>query len=977
MLLRSTSNVYGALCIAIVGVAATIWLFSHLSEQADWRRRHRFELLTEQLVNDLSHRMESHSHVLKGARGLMVASERVTAEEFALFAESRELSTDFPGLSSVGLLAVDAAATAGQKLTLEYSHAATQQNGAWERFGREPEFVKAAEAAIDRGTWSMSAPLPWVDAAGTRVSVMYFMPVFARGDLPPTPDARRERVQGVLFAEVDVDRALAGMRIGVGELLHTEVFDMCDSCAELVCRVGGSAPAKTSRWREPLLYQEDLMIGGRRWRLQASPTAAFESTVDSVGPLVVGLAGVMLSLLVAGQFRSLLGGRQRAERLARSMTAELQLLARVAQRTTNMVIVTDANRRIVWVNEAFTRQTGYSPTEAAGRLPSDLLHTRLSPPDNLRKLDESVAAGVECRVQLTHQAKDGRVFLVDVEVQPLRDEHGRLNGFMSIETDVTDRVRQHEALVVAQGQMDTAAEITRTGWWELSGAGDRLEWSRVVREIHEVPEEYRPGLESAVAFYAPEARETIGACVTAALQHGRPFDVELPLITYRGAVRRVRAAGRAVMADGKVVKIVGAFQDITDLVAQREAAEAATRAKSAFLANMSHEIRTPMTAIMGYTELLAEQESDDKGCPQRREYVETIRRNGEHLLGILNDILDLSKIEARRMTVECVETRPWAILNEVHELMLVKARAKGLRLELAADTPIPEVIASDPVRVRQVLVNLVGNAIKFTEVGGVRVVVSYRGGGDGGGEMIVRVTDTGVGLSAEEVGRIFAPFAQADVSTTRRFGGSGLGLSICQRLAEMLGGKIAVESLPGRGSTFTFTFSAKPWGDCRLTTPAMGEVAAAVTAPSQRHTGAGPLEGVRVVFVEDGLDNQRLISLLLRRAGASVRHFVNGRVALEGVTADGTCEGELPGETGFDLVLTDMQMPEMDGYELARRLRAKGWRGPIIALTAHAMAGDREKCIDAGCDGYLCKPVDPRRLREACLESLARTAAAR
>jgi CheY-like chemotaxis protein len=391
---------------------------------------------------------------------------------------------------------------------------------------------------------------------------------------------------------------------------------------------------------------------------------------------------------------------------------------------------------------------------------------------------------------------------------------------------------------------------------------------------------------------------------------------------------------------------------------------------------MSHEIRTPMTAIMGYTELLAEQESDGAGCPQRREYVETIRRNGEHLLGILNDILDLSKIEARRMTVERVETRPWAILKEVHELMLVKARAKGLRLELAADTPIPEAITSDPVRVRQVLVNLVGNAIKFTEVGGVRVGVSYRGAGEGG-EMIICVTDTGVGLSAEQIGRIFAPFAQADVSTTRRFGGSGLGLSICQRLAEMLGGKIAVESLPGRGSTFMFTLSAEPWGDCRLTTPAMGEVAAAVTAPSQRQTGAGPLEGVRVVFVEDGLDNQRLISLLLRRAGASVRHFVNGRVALEGLTADGTCEGELPGQTGFDLVLTDMQMPEMDGYELARRLRAKGWRGPIIALTAHAMAGDREKCIEAGCDGYLCKPVDPRRLQEACLESLARTAAAR
>jgi PAS domain S-box-containing protein len=396
-----------------------------------------------------------------------------------------------------------------------------------------------------------------------------------------------------------------------------------------------------------------------------------------------------------------------------------------------------------------------------------------------------------------------------------------------------------------------------------------------------------------------------------------------------------------------------------ELADARAAAEAANRAKSEFLANMSHEIRTPMTAILGFAEVLLQ----DLQQPDMLEAAKTIQRNGKHLLGIINDVLDLSKIEAGKLRVEQIQCSPHQIVAEVASLMRVRADAKGLPLVVECCGPTPETITTDPTRLRQILVNLISNAIKFTAAGSVRVVTRLVEDGGPDARLRFDVIDTGIGITPEQTGRLFDPFTQGDTSTSRQFGGSGLGLAISRQLARLLGGEITVTSTPGAGSTFSLTIAAGPLRGMRLVEHP-GEAAAA-GKPSQRTAARSQLKlDCRILLAEDGPDNQRLISLLLRRAGADVTIAPNGQEALEKALA-----GSAGRESGrrnrcdpFDVILMDMQMPLMDGYEATRRLRAAGYAGPIIALTAHAMSDDRQKCVDAGCDDYLPKPIDRQRL---------------
>ncbi|MEX0938219.1 MAG: response regulator [Pirellulales bacterium] len=383
-----------------------------------------------------------------------------------------------------------------------------------------------------------------------------------------------------------------------------------------------------------------------------------------------------------------------------------------------------------------------------------------------------------------------------------------------------------------------------------------------------------------------------------------------------------------------------------------------SRAKSEFLANMSHEIRTPMTSVLGYADLLRERLED----PDNIACVDTIRRNGQYLLDIINDVLDLSKIEANKLRTEKIRCSPQAIMSDVCSLVQVRADEKQLPLVMEFDGPVPEMIQTDPTRLRQILINLLGNAIKFTQRGSVCLVC--RCPRDAKPPRIeFAVIDSGIGMTPQQQSKLFRSFTQADSSTTRRYGGTGLGLTISKQLAGILGGDIEVTSRYGTGSTFTVAIDPGPLDNVRFVRPTQS---LKPSPPVDRPAAALQLD-CRILLAEDGPDNQRLISLLLAKAGAEVTVAENGRVAID--QAQAAAGRGRP----FDLILMDMQMPEMDGYAAASYLRRSGYPGPIIALTAHAMADDRQKCLDAGCDDYAPKPIQRDQLFQMIAQWLPKT----
>jgi PAS domain S-box-containing protein len=401
-------------------------------------------------------------------------------------------------------------------------------------------------------------------------------------------------------------------------------------------------------------------------------------------------------------------------------------------------------------------------------------------------------------------------------------------------------------------------------------------------------------------------------------------------------------------------------QTLADLAAKSAEAEAAkltaeqaNQTKSAFLANMSHEIRTPIAAIIGFANLILE-----KRLPahEQRHSIEIISRNGQHLLALVNDILDLSKIEADKMTVERIPCDAAQIVSDVEAMCFDRANDKKLPLVVQVSPGVPARVLSDPTRLRQVLLNLVSNAIKFTSQGEVRVELQHQPEADGhAGRLLIRVSDTGIGMRPEQLSRLFEPFTQGDVSTTRRFGGTGLGLAISKRLVEMMGGRIHVDSEPGRGTRFEVTIDA-PVCDAGPSTLPMPTV---------------PLRpGLRVLLAEDGPDNQRLISFYLQHAEIAFKIAENGRIAVDmAIAADAAGRP-------FDLVLMDMQMPEMDGVAAIHALRDAGLTMPVIALTAH---GTEEACassLQAGCCEHLVKPVNYHTLTRAITTHTAENAPA-
>jgi signal transduction histidine kinase/ActR/RegA family two-component response regulator len=498
------------------------------------------------------------------------------------------------------------------------------------------------------------------------------------------------------------------------------------------------------------------------------------------------------------------------------------------------------------------------------------------------------------------------------------------------------------------------------GVWSTGGAESPVLWYYVLLPLIGLSEWTRVQALAAV---------TCGAVLLVAWHYvdtaAHPFGLRLPYDLRRSMVFSEQLGLFAAVAGLSLVYQLSKNASLqalalTNVALERagEEARAASNVKSAFLANMSHEIRTPLTAILGFTD--ATLERFEVGS-EEWDSLDVVRRNGQHLLELINEILDLSRIEADKLELECFRLSPFSLVSEVVSLMRLRTETNGIELHVQFTTPLPEVIETDPRRVRQILINLVGNAIKFTETGSVTLSTSLVQG-DGGARIVFEVADTGIGMTEAQLRGLFVPFSQGDSSTSRKHGGSGLGLAISQSLARNLGGSISAESKVGIGSTFCFSIPTGVGPEVACVTQSHEATVDRVhpRAEVDPETVAR-CKDRRVLLADDGRDNQRLISLLLRRAGAIVTVVDNGQLAV-----DRALEAERE-DRPYDIVLMDIQMPVLDGHAATRALRARGYTHPIVALTASAMAGDRERALASGCDDFLVKPID----REALLTAVA------
>ncbi|HYX37288.1 MAG TPA: chemotaxis protein CheB [Oligoflexus sp.] len=573
--------------------------------------------------------------------------------------------------------------------------------------------------------------------------------------------------------------------------------------------------------------------------------------------------------------------------------------------------------------------------------------------DGLESMAREVIASLNTREM---EVQDRLGCWYSLRIKPYRTEDNKIEGAVIALVDINAIKSSYEQVLVARDYADAIVQTTPMPLVVLDGDLRVLTANRAFFHHFRV----KPAETENVRIYdlgsgqwdIPSLRRLLEEILPSNERIEDYFiEEEFPIIGRRsmklGARRLAQKAGieaRILLAIDDVTEEVSSAAEIQ---AAKNAAEAANSAKSEFLANMSHEIRTPLGAILGYAELLLNPEQERNDAIH---YATRIRRNIEQLSELVDEILDIAKVEAGKLEVERVRFELLPELSETVALLDSRAKGQGLTFQLNFDGEIPQTILACPKRMRQVLLNIGGNALKFTQEGSVSITVRLMPAtaGQTGKHLYFIVKDTGCGLSPEQQGRLFRPFSQADSSVTRKFGGTGLGLTLARRLAEALGGDVTLtESRLGQGSTFTFHLDPGPLDGVTtltgLTTASLENIKLAI---SDRFVSSQRLTGMRVLLVEDGPDNQALMTYFLQQSGAVVELAVNGLEAL------GKAQS-----SAYDVVLMDIQMPVLDGYEATRRLKAAGYQTPIVSLTAHAMSGEREKCLSAGCSDYLSKPV--------------------
>ena len=614
--------------------------------------------------------------------------------------------------------------------------------------------------------------------------------------------------------------------------------------------------------------------------------------------------------------------------------------------TRDSIFSVDRELRLVLANKQMT--TDFEATYGFPVVPGSSSLARLPEPlrSGWRSLLGRALAGERFSTEFTETTR-GEPRTYDIAFCPIH-ARGVVVGAAVISREVTAYKRSVEALRKSERYLESVLEnIPSMVYLKEAETLRFVRVNRAGEEMLGMPREQMLGRNDHDFFRGGRRSEALAEMDRRALAHpGLTVDEFAMPTGHRG--KRVFLVKKVPLADedGVVRSLLGIAEDITDrklaeatLEAARHAADAASRAKSEFLANMSHEIRTPLHGVLGMAALLL----DTPLSPGQREQLQTIYGSGLALVDIINDILDFSKIDAGKLSLEAIDFDPRVLVREATAVVALRAQEKGLAFTSEIAEAVPAGLRGDPVRLRQVLVNLLGNAVKFTESGSVALKLAVMS--DAGEVIALRceVRDTGVGIAAEVQASVFESFTQSDSSTTRRFGGTGLGLAICRRLVTMMGGEIGLDSAPGRGSLFWFTVKLAR-ASAPLRTPS-GPIASA----SARPAALPSLRRGRVLVAEDNLVNQRVAAAMLAKLGQEVEVAQHGREAVERWRA-----------RPFDIVLMDCQMPEMDGFAATRAIREEegpGRRVPIVAMTAFAMKGDRERCLDAGMDDYIAKPM--------------------
>ena len=669
-----------------------------------------------------------------------------------------------------------------------------------------------------------------------------------------------------------------------------------------------------------------------------------------------------ISSLVIYRFRYLIGGQLRLIANMRvAMEArerEAKKLGLVASTTHNAVAITDGRGTIEWVNAAFEWTTGYSAAEAVGRSAMEVFADRGIDASVRERLRRAVARGEVFKAEVGGLTRNGAQAWVALEVQPVCDASGVVVNYIAVANDVTERRQMWEALRQSEQRnrliVDTSLDAVAT----IDASGMVAGWNPQAETIFGRPRALAIGSPFVVSYVSRDDREAVKQSladtlhckatapttrrleITALRSDGAAFPAELSISPIR------TAAGPACSIFIRDISQRREFE--RELREAKESAEAASKAKSEFVANMSHEIRTPLNGVIGVTELLLGTEL----TPRQRRYVELTKSSADMLLAVINQILDFSKIEAGKLELEMIEFDLPMVVEDAVEILAQRATRKRLELACQIDPEVRCSVHGDPDRLRQVLINLINNAIKFTDTGEVAVRVGLDSQTEK--ELVVRISvrDTGIGIPADRLDRLFRSFSQLDASTTRKYGGSGLGLAISRQLTELMGGQIGVTSEPGRGSTFWFTVKL-----------GRGKGVVSKQAPTALH-------GLRVLAVDDNATNRNILGEQLSGWGMRVSTVADAGVALEQLRS-AAASGE-----PYQLAILDMLMPGMDGNQLARNIRSnpalKDTR--LVMLTSLESPTDAADPAAAGLDGLLVKPVRQSQLLDALLRVMTRAA---